>query len=47
MRKPLSQGVVQMIRAAVPEIKQVLDVTDHAAGENPYYKEGGAESPLA
>ena len=43
----LSQGVVQMIRAAVPEIKQVLDVTDHAAGENPYYKEGGAESPIA
>lgn len=42
----LSQGVVQMIRAAVPEIKKVVDVTDHAAGENPYYSQE-AESPLA
>lgn len=42
----LSQGVVQMIRAGVPEIKHVVDVTDHAAGENPYYTTE-AESPLA
>jgi hypothetical protein len=27
-----------MICEAVPEIHSVLDVTDHAAGENPYYQ---------
>ena len=42
----LSQGVVQMIRAAVPEVKNVVDVTDHTAGENPYYTQE-AESPIA
>jgi len=34
----LRQGVEQMILAAVPEVKQIIDITDHAAGENPYYK---------
>ena len=44
----LRQGVEQMIQAAVPEIKRIVDVTDHASGENPYYvseKQEG-ESPL-
>lgn len=45
----LRQGVEQMIRAAVPEIRRIVDVTDHAAGENPYYTEDDvqADSPLA
>ncbi len=33
----LKQGVESAIRAAVPEIT-VVDVTDHAAGTNPYYQ---------
>ncbi len=33
----LKSGVEQAIMAAVPEIRRVLDVTDHASGTNPYY----------
>jgi len=36
----LKQGVVVAIQKAVPEIVQVLDVTDHAGGSNPYYSPG-------
>jgi Fe/S biogenesis protein NfuA len=34
----LKQGVESAIRAAVPEITRIADVTDHAAGTNPYYE---------
>ncbi len=34
----LKQGVEVAIKRAVPEIQAVLDTTDHAAGENPYYQ---------
>jgi Fe/S biogenesis protein NfuA len=45
----LKQGVQVMIKEAVPELKDVLDTTDHAAGTNPYYQgpAEGAESPIA
>lgn len=33
----LTEGIEQAILRAVPELERVLDVTDHAAGENPYY----------
>lgn len=33
----LKQGVEKAIRRAVPEVGEVLDVTDHASGRNPYY----------
>lgn len=36
-RMTLRQGVERMIRQAVPEITAIHDVTDHAAGENPYF----------
>ncbi|WP_372891098.1 DUF6522 family protein [Rhodosalinus sp.] len=39
----LRQGVEQMIRMAVPEVREIVDVTDHSAGTNPYY----AEAPAA
>jgi hypothetical protein len=29
-----------MIRAAVPEVRDIIDVTDHASGETPYYSSG-------
>ncbi len=34
----LSQGIEVAIRDSVPEILRVVDVTDHAAGTNPYYE---------
>jgi Fe-S cluster biogenesis protein NfuA len=34
----LKQGVETEIRKIVPEIREVLDVTDHAGGTNPYYQ---------
>ena len=34
----LRQGIEAIIRKEVPEILQVLDVTDHAAGTKPYYR---------
>ncbi|MGE0795592.1 MAG: NifU family protein [Acidimicrobiia bacterium] len=34
----LSQGITVAIKQAVPEIANVVDVTDHASGTNPYYE---------
>lgn len=34
----MSQGIQVAIMRAVPEITQIVDVTDHASGENPYYQ---------
>jgi Fe-S cluster biogenesis protein NfuA len=33
----LKQGIEVEIRAAIPEVGEILDTTDHAAGRNPYY----------
>ncbi len=37
----LKQGVEVAIRNAVPEVGEILDTTDHAAGRNPYYTASG------
>ena len=43
----LKQGIETEIKQAVPTIKAVLDVTDHAGGTNPYYQPGkGGASPF-
>ena len=34
----LKQGVEKILFEEVPEIKKVMDVTYHAAGDNPYYQ---------
>jgi Fe/S biogenesis protein NfuA len=34
----LSQGIEVAIFDAVPEITRIVDVTDHAAGTNPYFE---------
>ncbi len=34
----LKQGVEVMIKQNVPEITEILDTTDHASGNNPYYQ---------
>lgn len=37
----LKHGVERAIREAIPEIGDILDTTDHAAGRNPYYAPAG------
>ncbi len=34
----LRQGIETALKAAVPEVLDVVDVTDHASGTNPYYE---------
>jgi Fe/S biogenesis protein NfuA len=34
----LGQGIEVAIVEAVPEVRQVIDVTDHASGTNPYFE---------
>ena len=36
----LKQGVEKTLFVDVPQITKVMDVTDHAAGTNPYYEPG-------
>lgn len=36
-RMTLRQGVERMIRQAIPEVTAIHDVTDHSAGDNPYF----------
>lgn len=36
-RVTLKQGVEKMLREAIPDLGQVHDATDHAAGADPYY----------
>ncbi len=44
----LKQGIEVLIKQAVPEIKQVVDTTDHAGGTNPFYQPAkGGQSPFA
>jgi Fe/S biogenesis protein NfuA len=44
----LKQGIEVIIREAIPEIRQVIDTTDHAGGANPYYQPSeGGQSPFA
>lgn len=33
----LRQGIEGMLRQYVPEVKGIVDITDHAAGTNPYF----------
>jgi Fe/S biogenesis protein NfuA len=34
----LKQGVERTLKEEVPDVVAVIDVTDHAAGQNPYYQ---------
>lgn len=42
----LRQGVERMLRAALPQIVEIIDVTDHAAGSNPFYARKDGPSPV-
>lgn len=37
-RVTLKQGIERMIREMIPEVTEVVDVTDHTAGTNPYFQ---------
>jgi Fe-S cluster biogenesis protein NfuA len=34
----LRQGIEKAIRSQLPEVDEIIDVTDHASGKNPFYK---------
>ena len=34
----LKQGIEKIILESIPDLTQVVDVTDHASGDNPYYE---------
>ena len=34
----LKQGIERILKESIPEITDVVDVTDHASGEDPYYE---------
>ncbi len=36
----LREGITATLQHEIPEIGEILDVTDHAAGTNPYYEAG-------
>lgn len=36
-RMTLTDGIQKMLKDALPEITEVVDATDHTAGENPFY----------
>lgn len=33
----LRQGIERMVREEIPEVRDIIDLTDHEAGANPYY----------
>ncbi len=43
----LKQGIEVMIKEAIPEIRQIIDTTDHASGKNPFFQPAkGGQSPF-
>ena len=34
----LRSGIARLIKEELPEVEEILDATDHAAGSNPYYQ---------
>ncbi len=42
----LRNGVERMLRAALPRIREIVDVTNHSEGDNPYYSKENTQSPL-
>ncbi|PPB79974.1 Fe-S cluster biogenesis protein NfuA [Albidovulum inexpectatum] len=42
----LREGVERMLRAARPDIREIVDVTEHELGANPYYSRTPGEPPV-
>ena len=34
----LKDGIERLVKRHFPDIQEVVDMTDHSAGQNPYYK---------
>jgi Fe-S cluster biogenesis protein NfuA len=43
----LKQGIETIVKRAVPEIDQVIDLTNHRAGMNPYYQRPDLDRPTS
>ncbi len=43
----LRDGVERMLRAALPQIEGIVDVTDHDAGTSPFYARSDGPSPVS
>lgn len=43
--RTLRDGIETMLRAALPDIAEIIDVTDHDAGASPYYRASDGASP--
>lgn len=42
----LQQGVERLLRAALPQVRDIVDVTDHKAGNAPFYAHKVGQSPM-
>ena len=43
----LKQGIETIVKRAVPEIAQIIDLTNHSAGMNPYYRPADLDRPVS
>jgi NFU1 iron-sulfur cluster scaffold homolog, mitochondrial len=43
----LKQGIETIVKRAVPEIHQIIDLTNHGAGMNPYYQRPDLDQPTS
>jgi len=43
----LKQGIETIVKRAVPEILQIIDLTNHPAGTNPYYQRPDMDEPVS
>jgi NFU1 iron-sulfur cluster scaffold homolog, mitochondrial len=43
----LKQGIETIVKRAVPEIHQIIDLTNHGAGINPYYQRPDQDQPTS
>lgn len=43
----LKQGIEKILTRAVPEIQRIVDLTNHSAGLNPYYRLPDLDPPLS
>lgn len=43
----LKQGIEKILTRAVPEIQRIVDLTNHSAGLNPYYRLPDLDRPLS
>jgi Fe-S cluster biogenesis protein NfuA len=43
----LKQGIETIVKRAVPEIHQIIDLTNHRAGMNPYYQRLDLDQPTS